>query len=121
MTAPVNRRSNLTWYEMTPILAEEIISTVCNFYDIKPVQLYKSKRGEFNEPRNIAIFLMRRLRKDSLKAIGAQLNIEKYNSVCSVIERLKNKNGKGVKVETEGCLFDRYCWQGSRADVSPLS
>jgi len=83
--------------ELTPE-PEEIISTVCDFYDIKPVELYKSKRGEFNEPRNVAIFLMRRLRRDSLKAIGAQFNMEKYSSVSSVIERLKIKMLKERKL-----------------------
>ena len=48
-----------------------------------------SKRGLFNEPHNVAIYLNRRLRGDSLKHIAEQFQVKKYSSVSSVIERMK--------------------------------
>lgn len=42
-----------------------------------------------NEPRNVAIFLMRRLRGERLEEIGRQFGIAKYSSVSSVIEKMK--------------------------------
>ena len=45
--------------------------------------------GVFNEPRNVAIYLNRRLRGDSLKKIAEQFQVKKYSSVSSVIERMK--------------------------------
>jgi REP-associated tyrosine transposase len=68
---------------------ESIITAVCRFYDLNREALNKSKRGVFNEPRGIAVFLMRKLRRDSLKTIGEQFGIEKYSTVSSIIERLK--------------------------------
>ena len=68
---------------------EEILSSVCSYYDVDEASLYKTKRGVTNEPRNVSIFLIRQLRKDSLNEIGNQFNIEKYSSVSSIIERVK--------------------------------
>ena len=68
---------------------EEIISAVCNYYRVDEKSLYKTKRGVTNEPRNVSIYLMRQLRKDSLNAIGKRFSIEKYSSVSSIIERVK--------------------------------
>lgn len=67
----------------------QIILAVCDHYGIHEKALLTSKRGLFNEPRNMAIYLMRRLRGDSLKTIGQQFQIKKYSSVSSVIERMK--------------------------------
>jgi hypothetical protein len=51
-------------------------------------ELLISQRGSFNEPRNMAIYLTRRLRGDGLKQIGEQFQVKKYSSVSSVIERM---------------------------------
>ena len=70
---------------------ELINQIVCDFYEIKPDELYKSQRGVFNEPRNTAIYLVRKMRHDTLKEIGEQFNIPKYSSVSSSIERMKRQ------------------------------
>jgi chromosomal replication initiation ATPase DnaA len=58
-------------------------------YRINDTELLLSRRGVFNEPRNVAIYLMRRVRGDSLRQIGEQFQMTKYSSVSSVIERMK--------------------------------
>jgi REP element-mobilizing transposase RayT len=68
---------------------EQIKTADCRQYRINNDELQVSKRGVFNEPRNVAIYLTRRLRGDSLHQIGEQFGIRKYSSVSSVIERLK--------------------------------
>jgi putative transposase len=70
---------------------ELIKQVVCDCYEIKPDELYKSQRGVFNEPRNTAIYLVRKMRHDTLKEIGEQFNISKYSSVSSSIERMKRQ------------------------------
>jgi putative transposase len=62
---------------------------ICQSYNINESELLSSKRGVFNEARNVAIYLTRRLRGDSLKRIAEQYRIQKYSSVSSVIERMK--------------------------------
>ncbi len=74
-------------------------SSVSNAYKDNPTLLCGIKRGVTNEPRNVTIFLARRLRCDFLKAIGKEFNISNYSSVSTIIERMKtnlrrNKNLK---------------------------
>ena len=82
---------------------DKIKNAVCKAYKIKESDLYKTSRGYFNEPRNVAVYLIRRLRNDTLKQIGEQFYIEKYSTVSSIIERVKNemKQDKGLKERIE--------------------
>jgi REP element-mobilizing transposase RayT len=67
----------------------QIKRSVCQSYRINEAELLVSRRGVFNEPRNMAIYLTRRLRGDSLTEIAEQFQIRKYSSVSSVIGRTK--------------------------------
>ena len=71
--------------------AEKIKKTICNAYGIEESSLLSSRRGVLNEPRNVAIFLLRRLRGEKLNDIGRQFGISKYSSVSSVIEKMKRE------------------------------
>jgi putative transposase len=68
---------------------DKIKYAVCKAYNIEESELYLSRRGYFNEPRNVAVYLIRRLRNDTLKMVGAQFAIEKYSTVSSIVERVK--------------------------------
>jgi len=57
------------------------------------------KRGETNEARNSVIFLARRLRRNSLKAIGKEFNIPSYSSVSTIIERMKTNIERKKKLK----------------------
>ncbi len=45
----------------------------------------------FNEPRNAAVYLMRKIRRVRLKDIGERFGIGKYSSVSSMIEGSKQR------------------------------
>jgi chromosomal replication initiation ATPase DnaA len=45
----------------------------------------------FNEPRNAAVYLMRKIRRDRLEEIGERFGIGKYSSVSSMIEGVKQR------------------------------
>ena len=53
--------------------------------------LLVSRRGYFNEPRNVAIYLARRLRGETLKDVGREFGIEKYSTVSSIVEKVKGE------------------------------
>ena len=82
---------------------DKIKSNVCRLYNIKEDGLYVARRAVFNEPRNVAIYLMRRLRNDTLKEVGEQFSIEKYSTVSSIVERVKHmmKTDRGLKKRIE--------------------
>ncbi len=68
---------------------DKIKSAVCKAYNIKEKELYVTRRGYFNEPRNVAVYMIRHLRNDNLKRVGEQFGIEKYSTVSSIVERVK--------------------------------
>lgn len=76
----------------------KIIRAICQYYRIDGSELFKSQRGILNEPKNVAIYLMRRLRRDRLKQIGEQFQMERYSSVSSAIERMKQELKKDRKL-----------------------
>ena len=76
--------------ELAPA-AHLIIDAVCEFYNVSRDELYRSRRGDFNEPRNVAIFLTRKLRCDGLREIGGSFHMEKYSSVSSIMEQMKER------------------------------
>jgi chromosomal replication initiation ATPase DnaA len=77
----------------------DIIFAVCDLYGTDQAQLFAAKRGEINEARNLAIYLLRYLRGDSLATIGKEFEIHNYSTVSSVIERFK------VRMQTERKLL----------------
>ena len=71
--------------------AEIIKQTVCKVYGVTEAELYVTMRGYFNEPRNVAVYLIRYLRNDTLKKVGEQFGIAKYSTVSSIVERVKHE------------------------------
>jgi len=70
---------------------EGIQELVCRTYGITKGELVKSKRGTFNEPRGVAIYLTRMIRSDGLMDICKDYNLKKYSSASSVVENVKKK------------------------------
>lgn len=68
---------------------ERIKRVVCKTYHVSEEDLHKSKRGVFNEPRNVAIYLTRRLRGDGLDQICREFHMKRYSSASSAIERVR--------------------------------
>ena len=82
---------------------EEIIGAVARFYKAAMDDLVSSRRGYFNEPRNVAIYLTRRLRGDSLKLVGEVFGVNKNSTVSSCIERVnyEMRRDKGIRLRVE--------------------
>ena len=78
--------------------ADRIMEAVCKFYMVHKNDLLVSRRGYFNEPRNVAIYLIRRLRRDTLKEVGEAFGIDKNSTVGSVVERVKHEMRKNKKI-----------------------
>ena len=61
---------------------------MCEHYDVSFNELLITRRGIFNEPRNIAVYLLRQIRGESLNNIGEQFNIKAYSTVSSILRRV---------------------------------
>lgn len=70
---------------------ERIQEFVCRTYGITKGELVKSRRGTFNEPRSVAIYLTRMIRSDGLMDICKDYNLKKYSSASSIVENVKKK------------------------------
>ena len=69
----------------------EIEHAVVKFYQLETEELMKSRRGNYNEARNVAIYLMRKHTGVALKDIGVRFGMNNYSSVGSVITRTKQE------------------------------
>ena len=79
--------------------AERIKEEVCRSYEVSRDALYISRRGISNEPRNVAIYLLRTLRGDNLEEIGRDFNINRFSSASSVVERMKGRVSKNRQLK----------------------
>jgi len=68
---------------------KEIKHIVVREYNISPDALVLSRRGSYNEPRNVAIYLARKYTQETLLCIGCEFNMGQYSSVSSVIKNMK--------------------------------
>jgi len=78
---------------------DRIVGEVCKFYNVNTNDLLISRRGYFNEPRNVAIYLMRHIRGDTLKDVGKFFGIFKNSTISSVDRRLKREMIKDKRIK----------------------
>ena len=51
-------------------------------------ELQMARRGVFNKPRNVAIYLLRNIRCDNLNDINSIFKINAYSTVSSIIQKV---------------------------------
>ena len=66
---------------------QRIKDVVSEYYGVDKDTLNVSKRGVFNEPRNVAIFLTRVLRKDGLKLLKVKRRLDPSFLICSFFRK----------------------------------
>ena len=76
---------------------DTIISEVSRYYAIRPNTLKAVRRGIENEPRDVAMYLIRSMRSESLMRVGAAFGLNRYSSVSSAVMRVKTKLQKDRK------------------------
>jgi REP-associated tyrosine transposase len=83
--------------------SDSIILAVCEQYNVSFNELLITRRGIFNEPRNIAVYLLRQIRGESLNVIGELFNIKAYSTVSSILRRVSKlkKHDRKVKKRIE--------------------
>ena len=74
-----------------------IISEVGRYYKVRPTKLRAVRRGMENEPRDVAMYLIRSMRAEPLMRVGANFGLNQYSSVSSAVVRVKVKLQKDRK------------------------
>ena len=70
------------------------------YYEIRPNTLKSVRRGIENEPRDVAMYLIRSVRAEPLIRVGAGFGLNRYSSVSSAVRRVKTKLQKDRKFKT---------------------
>jgi REP element-mobilizing transposase RayT len=91
-----------------------IKQVVCSKYRANPEDLIVSKRGETNEARNAAIYLIRQYTGEKLMRIGREFNISKYSTVSSVILKMGNELQKDKKLKKRINDIEKLLVKGQR-------
>jgi len=81
--------------------SDTIISSVCEHYGVSFNELLITRRGIFNEPRNIAVYLLRQIRGENLNNIGELFNIKAYSTVSSIIRRVSRLKKYDRKIKKQ--------------------
>ncbi len=90
-----------------------IIDAVCKYYNVDVKDLLISRRGVFNKPRNVAIYLLRQIRGDDLNSIKKEFKINAYSTVSSIVQKISRftktdgKLGKEVRILKEKIIKGR--------------
>ena len=66
--------------------SDNIISAICKYYNVSFNELLVTRRGVFNKPRNVTIYLLRNIRGDNLNDIKNIFQINAYSTVSSIIQ-----------------------------------
>ncbi|MBU3946801.1 MAG: hypothetical protein KJ882_01750 [Proteobacteria bacterium] len=81
-----------------------IISIVCEYYNVVFEDLLISRRGFFNKPRNVVIYLLRHIRGDDLNSIKEVFHINTYITVSSIVQKIaymtKTDRKLGKEIQT---------------------
>ncbi|MBN1363235.1 MAG: transposase [Syntrophaceae bacterium] len=70
---------------------KDIKQIVNRVYKVKPDSMLKLQRGFNNEPRDVAIYLVRNHTGKKLEEIGKEFNIDKYSTVSSIIVKIRDQ------------------------------
>ncbi len=81
--------------------SDTIISAVCEHYGVSFAELLITRRGVFNEPRNIAVYLLRQVRGESLNNISELFNIKAYSTVSSILRRVSRLKKSDRKIKKQ--------------------
>jgi putative transposase len=70
---------------------KEIKQIVGSIYKVKPDRMLKLHRGFNNEPRDVAVYLVRNHTGKKLEEIGNEFNIDNYSTVSSIIVKIRDR------------------------------
>ncbi len=96
----------------------DILSAVCRVCDVTEEQIRVSRRGESNIARDLLLYVLRRHKHETLEQLGRRLDIVKYSSVSSSIQRMKKRLNNDAELQKAVSDIE-IILQKPRADLTP--
>lgn len=84
------------------------------YYEARPIALTATRRGVENEPRDVALYLIRSMRSNPPIKIGVQFGLNQYSSVSSVVTRVKTKLQKDKKFKERLARIESNILKGKK-------
>lgn len=100
---------------------DTILSAMARNYRREPKALTGIHRGMLNEPRDVAIYLIRTMRLEPLQHIGTIFHLNRYSSVSSVVDREKIRILKDRKIENRVKKISEDMLKGQTKTCPPRS
>jgi REP element-mobilizing transposase RayT len=97
--------------------ARLIIDVVCTEYGIDEDHLLQSRRGITNEPRNVAVYLIRHLRGENLNSLAMMFQISKYSTASSICTRLEERFKEDSELKIRITRLKEIISQKSQAKI----
>jgi len=85
---------------------------VAREYETDLETLMVSRRGVFNEPRDMAIYLARKHSGKKLLEIGAEFSINQYSSVSSVVNKMIKSYGQDKNIRKRAQRIEKILLKG---------
>ena len=96
----IEATSNLLKENEKVITAENVIKSVCNYFNVKIADIKSNKKlKEFVEPRQIAMYLIRTYTELSFPEIGDKFGGKDHSSIIYAVNKVKKnlKNNEGLE------------------------
>jgi putative transposase len=77
---------------------ERIFEAVCSVFNVERDELFKARRGRTNDPRNMAVYLLRTMRGENTAEIAELFGVKTYSSVSSINTRMEERLGRDSEV-----------------------
>jgi len=97
-------------YNLSPD-TDRIKEVVCKYYNLDVKRLCKSKERSFNEPRNVAIYLSRYYRNDTLEQLGKDFSLNRPSSVSSALSSTIKLMAKDPKFKQRIKEIEKLCFK----------
>jgi len=78
---------------------QDIIDTTCDHFQVTKEQLLISRRGQENLPRDVALYLVRILTRNTMTEVGRHFGISNYSTVGSVVMRMNQRKEENHDVQ----------------------
>ena len=96
----IEATSNLLKENEKVITAENVIKSVCNYFNIKIADIKSNKKlKEFVEPRQIAMYLIRTYTELSFPEIGDKFGGKDHSSIIYAVNKVKKKLNNNEELE----------------------
>lgn len=94
--------------------AEKVIQAVCDFWRVSKEEMLVSRRGDANLPRDVSMYLVRRLCRMTLPCVGREFGVRNYSTVSSVVQRVKARVESDKRLTKELNMITKKVFKGQK-------